>query len=87
MMNAVNYDCLVLRNVPRQASIIACTKVEAYGLTRFQFERLLGPLSQLEQNQYASDPRKLIADFYAESDSRGPRGSLRLKGLDPEPDR
>jgi CRP-like cAMP-binding protein len=80
-------EIALLRDVPRQASIIACTKTEVYGLTRFEFERLLGPLSQLKQNQYASDPRKLIASFYSESDSRGPRGSLRLKGLEPEPER
>jgi CRP-like cAMP-binding protein len=80
-------EIALLRNVPRQASIIACTKVEAYALTRFEFERLLGPLSQLKQNQYASDPRKLIAGFYSQGDSRGPAGSLKLKGMEPEPDR
>lgn len=80
-------EIALLRNVPRQASIIAVTRVEVWALTRHQFERLLGPMAQLRQQQYLSDPRKLIADFYSPSDTRGPRGSLRLQGWEPEPER
>lgn len=30
------------------------------------------------------DPRQLLANFYADGDTRGPRGSLELKGLEPD---
>jgi len=55
-------------------------------LHRRQFERLFGEMAQLQAQQYLRDPRKLIADFYSASDSRGPLGSLRLQNLTPDPE-
>ena len=63
------------------------------------FSRLFGPMTDLQQQQYLTDPRrtagppqlelpvsvvrKLIADFYMTGDARGPRGSLKLHQLTP----
>lgn len=78
-------ELALLKNAPRAATVTATTYVEVLVLHRRQFERLFGPMAQLHQQQYLTDPRKLIADFYDKSDSRGPRGSLRLKGQEPDP--
>jgi len=80
-------ELALLKNVPRAANITAITHCEVLCLSRGQFERLLGPMAQLHQQQYLTDPRKLIADFYGPSDCRGPAGSLKLKGLEPDPAR
>mmetsp|Transcript_26849 Transcript_26849/g.32943 ORF Transcript_26849/g.32943 Transcript_26849/m.32943 type:complete len:996 (+) Transcript_26849:194-3181(+) len=45
-------------------------------LSRAEFEKQLGPLSQLTATQYNSDPRKLLADFYRKGDVNGPKGTL-----------
>jgi len=67
----------VLRSEPRSASITACVDdVQALVMSRGKFERLLGPLAQLQEDQYLTDPRKLIADFYQEGDANGPAGSM-----------
>lgn len=77
-------ELALLKNAPRAANVTAVTSCEALCLSRGQFERLLGPMAQLHQQQYLTDPRKLIADFYGQSDVRGPLGTLKL--LDAEPD-
>jgi len=66
----------LLKNEPRAASVTCVTEVEVLVLSRGKFERLLGSMNDLQQQQYLTDPRKLIADFYQAGDSRGPRGSL-----------
>jgi len=66
----------LLKNEPRAASVTAVTEVEVLVLSRGKFERMLGSMNDLQQQQYLTDPRKLIADFYQVGDSRGPRGSL-----------
>lgn len=77
-------EVALLKNCPRAASVIAHTRVEVLYLSRGQFERLLGPMSTLQAQQYLTDPRKLISDFYSDSDTRGPRGTLRQKGVEPD---
>mmetsp|Transcript_11987 Transcript_11987/g.21220 ORF Transcript_11987/g.21220 Transcript_11987/m.21220 type:complete len:748 (+) Transcript_11987:163-2406(+) len=79
-------ELALLRNAPRAASVTAVTKVEVLCLTRKQFERMLGPMTDLHQQQYLTDPRKLIGDFYEAGDDRGPRGSLVARELVPEPE-
>jgi len=79
-------ELALLRNAPRAASVTAVTQVEVLCLTRNQFERILGPMTDLHQQQYLTDPRKLIADFYEAGDGRGPRGSLLARELDPDPE-
>eukprot|EP00931_Biecheleriopsis_adriatica_P069567 TRINITY_DN4339_c0_g1_i1.p1 TRINITY_DN4339_c0_g1~~TRINITY_DN4339_c0_g1_i1.p1 ORF type:complete len:804 (+),score=167.65 TRINITY_DN4339_c0_g1_i1:38-2413(+) len=80
-------ELALLKNAPRAAYVSAVTRVEVLVLSRKQFERLFGPMTDLQQQQYLTDPRKLIADFYEKSDGRGPRGSLRLKDEEPEPEK
>mmetsp|Transcript_17932 Transcript_17932/g.56104 ORF Transcript_17932/g.56104 Transcript_17932/m.56104 type:complete len:805 (-) Transcript_17932:69-2483(-) len=72
----------LVRNVPRAANVTAVNTCTVLVFTRKQFERLFGPISQLHAQQYLTDPRKLIADFYGPSDGRGPAGSLRLANTD-----
>ncbi|CAE7945165.1 unnamed protein product [Symbiodinium sp. KB8] len=77
-------ELALLKNAPRAAFVSAVTSVEVLALTRKQFERLFGPMTDLQQQQYLTDPRKLIADFYMTGDARGPRGSLKLHQLTPD---
>lgn len=71
----------LMTNAPRAANVIAVQRCEVLVLARAQFERLFGPMKDLQAQQYLTDPRKLIADFYSCSDSRGPLGSLERAGL------
>lgn len=80
-------ELALLKNSPRGATITASSKTAVFVLRRNDLERLLGPLSQLRAEQYLADPRKLIADFYSPGDTRGPKGSLELKSLVPDPTR
>lgn len=64
----------------RAATVKACTACQAVCLSRAQFARLLGPLDQLHKMNYATDPRKNIADFYRPGDVRGPAGALPQDG-------
>jgi len=45
-------------------------------LGRRSFERMLGPLSHLQRQNFNRDPRKSLADFYRPGNSAGPRSSL-----------
>jgi len=78
-------ELALLKNAPRAANVTAVTRCELLCLHRGQFERLLGPMENLHQQQYLTDPRKLISDFYSTGDSRGPSGSLQIRGLEPDP--
>lgn len=75
----------LLTGAPRKAHITALTKTECLILSRGKFERLLGSMKNLHEQQYLSDPRSLIADFYAPGDTRGPAGALQLGGFEPDP--
>jgi len=75
----------LITNAPRAANVIAVSRCEVLVLARVQFEQLFGPMKDLQAQQYLTDPRKLIADFYDVSDGRGPRGSLNRAGLTPDP--
>eukprot|EP00929_Paragymnodinium_shiwhaense_P023222 TRINITY_DN14595_c2_g4_i1.p1 TRINITY_DN14595_c2_g4~~TRINITY_DN14595_c2_g4_i1.p1 ORF type:complete len:1302 (-),score=284.36 TRINITY_DN14595_c2_g4_i1:71-3976(-) len=80
-------ELALLRNAKRAASVVAVDNVECMVLSRQRFERMLGPLEQMQQRTYQKDPRKLVADFYGKGDHRGPAGSLELlkESLAPEP--
>mmetsp|Transcript_35599 Transcript_35599/g.80414 ORF Transcript_35599/g.80414 Transcript_35599/m.80414 type:complete len:755 (-) Transcript_35599:285-2549(-) len=80
-------EIALVKSVPRQANVTAESTCVVLALSRSQFERLLGPISQLHAQQYQTDPRKLIADFYELSDGRGPRGSLNIAKQTPEPEK
>lgn len=64
----------LLENTRRSASVTAVTHVEVLFLKRAAFERMLGPLSQLQRMHYLSDPRRSIANFYQPGDESGPAG-------------
>eukprot|EP00931_Biecheleriopsis_adriatica_P075031 TRINITY_DN48994_c0_g1_i1.p1 TRINITY_DN48994_c0_g1~~TRINITY_DN48994_c0_g1_i1.p1 ORF type:complete len:817 (-),score=184.81 TRINITY_DN48994_c0_g1_i1:32-2482(-) len=73
----------LLEKAPRLATVTATSDVVALVLSREDFERALGPLSQLMADEYLADPRKLIADFYMPGDQRGPAGTLAANGFQP----
>eukprot|EP00928_Gymnodinium_smaydae_P068037 TRINITY_DN5108_c0_g1_i1.p1 TRINITY_DN5108_c0_g1~~TRINITY_DN5108_c0_g1_i1.p1 ORF type:complete len:923 (+),score=68.23 TRINITY_DN5108_c0_g1_i1:40-2808(+) len=58
----------------RAATVTAVTQVECLCLSKSKVERLLGCLVFLEDTQYLTDPRKLLADFYNPGTYRGPCG-------------
>ena len=67
----------LLENAKRAATVMAVSKaVRVWTLSRAAFESKLGPLNQLHAEQYLTDPRRLIADFYRSGDSKGPAGTL-----------
>lgn len=72
----------LLKKTTRAATVTALRKTEVLCLSRRKFERMLGPLSLLQKQNYTADPRKSIADFYLLGDQRGPRGSCLL--VDPK---
>ena len=55
-------------------------QVSVWTLSRSAFELKLGSLSHLASEQYLTDPRRLISDFYRRGDSKGPAGSLTAEG-------
>ncbi|CAJ1447283.1 unnamed protein product [Effrenium voratum] len=57
----------------RAASVTATQESELFCLDRDTFERIV-ELELKQQENYASDPRKAIADFYSPGDHRGPGG-------------
>ena len=66
----------LLESAKRAATVTAVGKVSVWTLSRSAFESKLGSLSQLASEQYLTDPRRLIADFYRGGDSHGPAGSV-----------
>jgi cAMP-dependent protein kinase regulator len=76
-------ELALLNNQARAANVTAVTKVLSLSLSRHQFDRILGPMRGLLDDQYLKDPRKLISDFFANGDSRGPLGNLKRKNLSP----
>lgn len=69
----------LMTNAPRAASVTAVQTCQVLVLTRVAFERLFGSMKDLQAQQYLTDPRKIIADFYETSDDRGPLGSLQRR--------
>lgn len=80
-------ELALLHNTTRAANVQAVQKSRVLALSRRQFERLLGPMNALQQQQYLTDPRKLIGDFYNPGDNRGPHGTLKLQKLEPDASR
>jgi len=68
----------------RDSTAIAMTSLKVSKLRRDDFERLLGPLAQLQKAQLAADPRTLLSHYYQAGDARGPAGTLALKGVQPD---
>ncbi|CAJ1387979.1 unnamed protein product [Effrenium voratum] len=64
----------LLEKTQRSATVTAVTQVEVLALRRAAFERMLGPLSQLQDMHYLCDPRRSIASFYQPGDQSGPAG-------------
>jgi CRP-like cAMP-binding protein len=79
-------ELALLNNTTRAATVTAVSVTTCMVLSRKQLERVVGPMAQLQQVQYLSDPRRLIADFFREGDSRGPMGTLDLFYKEKEPD-
>ena len=48
----------------RAATVSAVGKVSVWTLSRSAFTNKLGSLSKLSAEQYLTDPRRLISDFY-----------------------
>jgi len=69
----------LLNKTQRAATVTATTRVEVLCLKRSKFERMLGPLQNLQHRNYLSDPRKRIADFYETGNSTGPRGVCKVQ--------
>lgn len=65
----------LLKSTTRAATVTAMKETEVLCLSRTKFERMLGPLSLLQAQNYINDPRKSISDFYQFGDQRGCRGS------------
>eukprot|EP00439_Symbiodinium_sp_Y106_P080107 s332_g18.t2 len=76
----------LLEKTKRCATVSAATKVEVLALRRDSFERMLGPLSQLQKIHYLCDPRRSIADFYLPGDQSGPAGVCKERRTGEEPD-
>jgi len=76
---------LLQKGKKRALNVTAKTHVRVLVLPRKRFERLFGPMDKMHAQQYLTDPRRVMAEFYQKSDSRGPKGSLDLKGLEPDP--
>jgi len=74
----------LLQQTVRAATITATSQMDVLCLKRKAFERMLGPLQQLQACHYMSDPRKSIADFYMPGDQYGPHGarSANMVGTD-----
>mmetsp|Transcript_69565 Transcript_69565/g.166851 ORF Transcript_69565/g.166851 Transcript_69565/m.166851 type:complete len:733 (+) Transcript_69565:159-2357(+) len=70
-----------LKNQPRAAYVTTKTRVEVLVLHKDKFERLIGPINELQSQNYITDPRVLIADFYDKGDHRGPNGVLKARNL------
>lgn len=71
----------LIERTTRSATIRASSEnVEVMCLGRRRFERMLGPLGNLQRQHYLSDPRKYIADFYRPGRQSGPRATMALTG-------
>lgn len=68
----------LLQRTTRGATVSATQPTEALCLDRHRFERVLGSLDMLNQQNYTADPRTSILDFYRSGDRRGPRGACLL---------
>jgi len=65
----------LLHRTQRAATITAMDRTAVLSMTRSKFERMFGPLSLLQKQNYKVDPRMSIAEFYMSGDSQGPRGA------------
>jgi len=68
-----------------EMTILAQTNMSMFTMTREDFEATIGAsLTELKESQFLRDPRKIVADFYAPGDSRGPAGTLACRNLTPD---
>eukprot|EP00438_Fugacium_kawagutii_P004618 Skav229009 [mRNA] locus=scaffold127:404915:422372:- [translate_table: standard] len=68
-----------INRTDRAASVTASTDTELLCLDRDTFERLV-ELELKQRENYASDPRKALADFYSSGDQTGPGGVAKTPG-------
>jgi len=74
-------EAALLESTVRDATVTACGEgVRVWVVSRGAFEARLGPLSELRAEQYKTDPRYLIADFYHKGDASGPLGAIKGGG-------
>ena len=72
----------LLEATVRAATITAVGEgVQVWMCSRGSFEGKLGSLSQLKAEQYLTDPRAGIAEFYGRGDAHGPAGTLAARGV------
>ncbi|CAK9043335.1 unnamed protein product [Durusdinium trenchii] len=69
-----------INHTPRAATITATTHTQLLCLDRIVFERVVGSLDIKQKENYASDPRKILADFYSPGGGLGPRGVSTVLG-------
>ena len=75
-------EIVLTDGAPHATSIAAMSDgTEAYEISKADFEARLGQLEQLQAEQYAADPRKLLSDFYQAGDGTGPAGLLNALGV------
>ena len=73
-------EMALLNRSLRAATVTAVGEgVRVWALGRDAFEVRLGSLGQLRAEQYLTDPRALIANFYANGDAAGPAGTLKKR--------
>ncbi|CAJ1342150.1 unnamed protein product [Effrenium voratum] len=65
-----------INRTPRAATVTANTNVTVLSLDRAVFERVVGSLDIKQKENYASDPRKILADFYSPGTGLGPCGAV-----------
>jgi len=80
-------ELALLKNTTRAANVTSVSRCRLLFLSKRQFERLHGPMGLLQQQQYLTDPRKLIGDFYCPGDTRGAAGTLKQQGLEADASR
>ena len=69
-----------INRTPRAATITATSHAQLLSLDRIVFERVVGSLDIKQKENYASDPRKILADFYSPGGGLGPRGVAEALG-------
>lgn len=69
-----------INRTPRAATVTATSNAQLLCLDRIVFERVVGSLDIKQRENYASDPRKILADFYSPGGGLGPGGVAPARG-------